>query len=257
MLQRRWTVVGGELIHSRETEGGAWPGLPPIILMHGVGTTTRYFRPLLRTLQGRAQAAALELPGIGPSTSRHLPRDVGEQADVLAGWLRATGWHPATLVGNSMGAQTVVEVALRYPELTQRLVLIGPTMDPHVGGALRQVGRLVVDATVERPSLVWLTLTDSLRTRRRAVYRYFRAALAHPMADRIAQVHVPILLVRGERDPVATRRWVKELFQIAPDAELVEVPGAGHACHHGRPRAVAELLLESGGLGRAAATAGS
>lgn len=257
MLQRRWTVVDEELVHSRETVGGSWPGVAPFVLIHGVGTTTRYFQPLLRTLQGRAPAAALDLPGIGPTTSRHPPRDVGEQADVVAGWLRATGWHPATLVGNSMGAQTVVEVALRYPELTERLVLIGPTMDPYVGGALRQIGRLVVDATVERPSLVWLTLTDSFRTRRRAVYRYFRAALAHPMADRIAQVQVPILLVRGERDPVATRRWVRNLRQTAPDAELVEVPGAGHACHHGRPRAVADLLLESGGLGRAETAAAS
>lgn len=251
MLQRRWTIVGEESIHSRETVGASWPDVPPFVLVHGVGTTTRYFRPLLKTLQGRAAAAAIDLPGIGPSTLRHLPRDVGEQADVVAGWMRATGWRPATLVGNSMGAQTVVEVALRYPELTRRLVLIGPTTDPCVGGALRQIGRLVVDATVERPSLVWLTLTDTFRTRRRAVYRYFRAALAHPMADRIAQVQIPILLVRGERDPVATRRWVQKLRQIAPDAELVEVPRAGHACHHGRPQAVADLLLESGRRGRA------
>ena len=253
MLRRRLTIVNEESIHSRETTGAFGSDEPPLVLVHGVGTTTRYFRPLLETLQGRARAAAIDLPGIGPSTSRHLPRDVGEQADVVAGWLRATGWHPAVLVGNSMGAQTMVEVALRYPELTERLVLIGPTMDPYVGGPLRQVGRLIVDATVERPSLVWLTLTDSFRTRRPAVYRYFRAALAHPMADRIAQVRIPILLVRGERDPLATRRWVRELEQTAPDARLVEVPGAGHACHHGAWDLVADLLLNAGQAGRTAA----
>ena len=253
MVRRRWTSVNGEWIHSRETVGALGSGASPFVLVHGVGTTTRYFRPLIRALQGRAAAAAVDLPGIGGSTSYHLPRDVGEQADVVAGWLRATGWHPAALVGNSMGAQTVVEVALRYPELTQRLVLIGPTMDPHVGGPLHQVGRLIIDATVERPGLMWLTLTDTVRTRRRAVYRYFRAALAHPMADRIAEVPVPILLVRGARDPIATRRWVQELWQIAQDADVVEVPGAGHACHHARPQAVADLLIATGGVGRAGA----
>ena len=108
MLRRRWTVVNEDLIHSREAVGGSEPGVPLFIFVHGVGTTTRYFRPLLRTLQGRAPAAALDLPGIGPSTSRHLPRDVGGQADVVAGWLRATGWHPAALVAHGTFRKAVM-----------------------------------------------------------------------------------------------------------------------------------------------------
>lgn len=243
MLRRRWTVVGDDVIHSRETAGVSDLGARPLVLLHGVGTTSRYFRPLLRELDGRVPATAVELPGIGSSSSPHPPQDIAEQADLVAAWLRATGRRPAAVVGNSMGAQTAVELALRHPDLVERLVLIGPTVDAEARGPLRQIGRLLVDATVERPSLITLTLTDSFLTHRGTVLRYFRAMLAHRIEDRIAQVTVPVLVLRGERDPVVPRRWTRRLAELAPRGSVAEVPGGAHACHYGHPELVADLLL--------------
>jgi 2-hydroxy-6-oxonona-2,4-dienedioate hydrolase len=244
MLLSHRIMVGGDTIHSRETADASVADGPHIVLVHGVGATARYFVPLLHVLDGRAPAAAVELPGIGSSSSSELPRGIPQQADVLAAWLRATGRLPAVLVGNSMGAQTVVELAVRHPGLAERLVLIGPTMDPAARSPLRQIGRLLVDATVERPSLIALTLGDTFRTRRRAVYRNFRAALDHHIEARVPLVSVPILVIRGRRDPVVPRRWARALAGAAPQGRFVEVTGAAHATHHGRPRLVAELLLE-------------
>jgi 2-hydroxy-6-oxonona-2,4-dienedioate hydrolase len=244
MLLSHRIMVDGAMIHSRETADASAAEGPHIILVHGVGTTARYFVPLLEQLDGRAPAAAVELPGIGSSTSSELPGDIAEQADVLAAWLRATGRRPAVLVGNSMGAQTVVELAVRHPGRAEHLVLIGPTMDPEARTAIRQIGRLLMDATVERPSLIALTLGDTFRTRRRAVYRYFRAALDHDIEARVPLVSVPILVIRGSRDPVAPRRWAGALAAAATQGRFVEVPGAAHATHYGRPRLVAQLLLE-------------
>lgn len=242
MIVRRWTMVGDTVVHSRETGHRSTPGARPLVLVHGVGTTTRYFRPLLTQLDDHVPAAAVDLPGIGPSSPAPLPNNLTDQAHLLAAWLHATRRRPAALVGNSMGAQTVVEFALHYPELTPQLVLIGPTMDPRASGPLRQIGRLLRDATVERPSLIWLTLTDTFLTRRRAVLRYFRAALEHPMEERITDVQVPVLVIRGDRDPIVPLRWARQLAELARRGELVEVAGGAHACHHGRPQAVADLL---------------
>jgi 2-hydroxy-6-oxonona-2,4-dienedioate hydrolase len=242
-LRRRWTVVGDAVIHDRETPCAAPRGSRPILLLHGVGTTTRYHRPLLHELAGRVPAVAPELPGIGASSAAHLPETVEEQADVLAAWLRTTDRHPRAVVGNSMGAQTAVELAVRHPALVDRLVLIGPTVDRASRSLARQVGELLVDATVERPSLLLITVTDSFLTRRRAVNRYVEAALEHRIEDRIGSVTAPVLVVRGERDVLAPRRWIRELADAAQDGQVAEVAGAGHACHHGRPRAVADLLV--------------
>lgn len=242
-LTRRWTVVGTEVIHARETSSTASGGDRPVILLHGVGTTTRYFRPLLCELRGRVPAAAPELPGIGASSSERIPTDVAEQADVVAGWMRSTGRHGALVVGNSMGTQTAVELAIRHPDLVASLVLIGPTVDRAHRSPLRQVWKLLVDATVERPAMIGLTLTDSWFTSRRAVFRYARAAYRHHLEQRVPLVRAPILFVRGKHDPLAPRRWLRELEAVARSGRVSEVAGAAHACHHGRPRVVADMLV--------------
>lgn len=244
MLVRRWTMVGEDAIHSREVAGAGTAGTSlPLVLLHGVGATTRYFRPLLRELEGRVPSAAVDLPGIGHSSSSRLPADIAGQADVVADWQRATGRHPAVLVGNSMGSQTAIEVAVRHPTLVRGLVLIGPTIDRRARGPMSQLGKLLVDATVEHPGLVALTLSDSFLTRRRAVLRYALAALDHRPEERIARVTVPVLVLRGERDPLAPRRWAREIAQAVPDGRLVEIPGGAHACHYGHAAEVAEALL--------------
>lgn len=243
MLIRRWTVVEDKVLHSRETADASWRAERPLVLLHGVGTTSRYYRPLLRALDGEAPAAAVELPGIGSSSRRHVPDDVAGQAEVVAGWLRATRRHPVVLVGNSMGAQTAVEVALHAPELVDALVLLGPTVDVAARSAPRQLGRLLVDATYERPGMLAVAATDSFLTRRSAVLRYFRASLRHPIEERIGFVTVPVVLVRGSADPLAPRCWVRRLAAMVAQGSVVEIPYAAHACHHGQPRPVAALLL--------------
>lgn len=243
-MLRRWTMVGDAVIHSRETQDANRGTRPTIVMVPGVGTTSRYARPLLDALEGSVPASAVELPGLGSSSSIEIPRDIPAQSDVVAAWLRTTGRWPAIVVGNSMGAQTAVELAIRHAELVEQLVLIGPTIDAEARGLFRQAGKLLVDATIERPSMLLLTITDGFLTRRRAVLRYVQAAFAHHLEDRIGLVQVPVTIIRGELDPLAPRRWVRRLTELAPQGRSVEVAGGGHACHHGRPDAVAALLLE-------------
>jgi pimeloyl-ACP methyl ester carboxylesterase len=152
-VRRRWTVVGREVIHSRETPGTDRLGARPLVFVPGVGTTNRYARPLLTALEARGvPTAAIELPGLGSSSSVDVPGDVAGQADVVAGWLRTTRRWPTVLVGNSMGAQTVIEVAVRHPGLVDGAVLIGPTIDADARSLGRQAGKLLLDATLERPA---------------------------------------------------------------------------------------------------------
>ena len=50
----------------------------------------------------------------------------------------------------------------------------------------------------------------------------------YPIEERIGQVDVPLLLLRGEHDHVAPRPWVEHLTALAKDGRFVEVEGAGH-----------------------------
>jgi pimeloyl-ACP methyl ester carboxylesterase len=68
-------------------------------------------------------------------------------------------------------------------------------------------------------------------------------------------VAAPIVVIRGARDPLVSRRWAMSLAAAVPQGRFVEVRGAAHATYHGRPRLVAQLLLKEIDASRATATA--
>jgi 2-hydroxy-6-oxonona-2,4-dienedioate hydrolase len=67
--------------------------------------------------------------------------DVPELADALAAWMTSLGIGPAVLIGNSLGCQILVELALRHRERVKCLVLQAPTPDPAARSARQQIVR--------------------------------------------------------------------------------------------------------------------
>ena len=118
---------------------------PAVVLVHGLGVSSRYMAPLARELSPFYRVFAVDLPGFGRSDTP--PRRLGlvETAETLAAWMRTTGLRAATLVGNSYGCQIAVELAARRPRMVQRLVLVGPTTDPAFRTRRQQLARLLLD----------------------------------------------------------------------------------------------------------------
>jgi pimeloyl-ACP methyl ester carboxylesterase len=68
--------------------------------------------------------------------------------------------------------------------------------------------------------------------------------IGYRLEERLPLVRVPILLVRGEHDPIAPRSWLAELAAVGRAAVVAEVPGEAHAVMYRSPMAVARRCLE-------------
>ena len=68
--------------------------------------------------------------------------------------------------------------------------------------------------------------------------------LRHPMSLRLAQVSVPVVVVRGSRDPICGEAWARRLAGAPPNGRLVSVPGAAHAVDWSHPASVAQVVEE-------------
>jgi pimeloyl-ACP methyl ester carboxylesterase len=62
-----------------------------------------------------------------------------------------------------------------------------------------------------------------------------------PLWDRLGAVGMPVALVVGERDE-KFGAIAAQMASALPDAEVIVVPGAGHAVHLEAPEAVAEVI---------------
>ena len=241
-VKSRWTKVGDMLLHARVAGNPAAAELPSIVLVHGLGVSSRYMVPLIEQLASSARVYALDLPGFGKSGRPARALDVDQLADALAAWLRATELNQSVLLGNSFGSQVVVALALRHPELIRRAVLVAPTMDPRAPTVIRQIMRLLRDAPREPPSLLPLAIRDYLTTGLRRGLRTLRFAIQDRIEDKLPHVRVPTLVVGGERDPVVPRGWVEEVARLLPRGRAVLIPGAAHAVNYNAPQELAHVV---------------
>ncbi|MBA3889335.1 MAG: alpha/beta hydrolase [Gemmatimonadaceae bacterium] len=213
----------------------------PIVMVHGAVISGRYMVPTARRLAVMHRVLIPDLPGFGASDDPAQPLDVPGLAGALHDWMAAAGIGRAHLLGNSMGAQVIADLAVRWPDAVASLVLVGPTVDRAARTRMQQLWRLAHDAFLERPSLIPLHLRDIVR----AGWRFATSALDIALDDRIeeklAHVRAPVLIVCGDRDPLAPQAWCRWLGTQSPTARL-EILEGPHALNYSRPAELAECV---------------
>lgn len=114
---------------------------PPVVLVHGLGGRWQHWAGAIPTISARRRVVALDLPGFGGSPP--LPEgalDLPALADVVAALVRELSLKRVVFVGHSFGAVVGVMFATRHRELTERLVLVGGTVQSFqrtLAGSLR------------------------------------------------------------------------------------------------------------------------
>jgi pimeloyl-ACP methyl ester carboxylesterase len=274
-LRHRFVEAGERHFHVARTGEG-----PPIVLLHGWPQHWYCWRLVIPKLSSSHRVAAMDLRGFGWSDIAWEGFDKETMADDVAGVIEALELGPAFVVGHDWGGWIAYLLALRRPELVERLVTLNapaPFLRPTPGNvaglvrrhqlmmasplgprALRQ--RPYVTRTLRRwsrrsenlPGNVrgryWLDIRASTRTR--AAMLFHRTWLTRELGPVIAgryrsqRLEVPTLALYGERDPIVPARLFRGLEERASDLRVEGVPGAGHMLPEERPDLVAERALE-------------
>lgn len=172
---------------------------------------------------------------------------------------------PTVLFGYSMGARLALGVALRHPQVVERLVLESGTAgieDPGERARRRAEDEALadfieregmekfVDRWERHPTLATLApFAAQLRPERLAhrpdglasALRTLGTGAQPSYWDELSRVEVPVRLIAGARDEKFTA-LARRMSEVLPRAELVVIPDAGHAPHLERPHAFAEAL---------------
>lgn len=229
-VTRGWQQVGPWRLHVRHAAGDA--GATPVVCVHGWGVSGRYMEPTLAALGGARGVWAPDLPGHGRSARPRRALAVEQLADLLVAWMDATGIERAAFVGNSMGCQTIVDLALRHRARVNRLVLVGPALDDDARSLWRHFGRLLADIPFERASLTGVVAWDYLRMGPQLLWQEFRHMWAEPELAKMRRVDVPALVVRGAHDAVVPMSWARRVAEALRAPEPVVVPRWGHALNY-------------------------
>jgi pimeloyl-ACP methyl ester carboxylesterase len=170
----------------------------------------------------------------------------------------------ALVVGSSFGAVIALDVLRRYPERVAGAVLIEPPMaateepSPASVELLHAYDRRLAEQGGPAAAELFLRtvlgdaayerMPRAYQDRAKAKWAEIRAdseaLLAYrPRYAELARVHVPVLLLGGERSAPYFRPTLEALRAALPDARLEVVPAAGHMLHAEAHRRFAEILI--------------
>ncbi|MFD1712966.1 alpha/beta fold hydrolase [Amnibacterium flavum] len=214
------------------------------VLIHGIGVASTYFTRLAAELSRSGTVHVLELPGNGSAPEPPEVMSIEDSAALVAAYISAEGLDRPTVVGHSMGAQIVSDLALQHPGHVPRIVLIGAVVDPSAPTALGQGLRLAHDTLRETPSANRVVLTDYLRTGPRWYLKTLGPMMTYDLARTLPLLHADVLIIRGERDPISRGPWARTMADLAPRSRLVEIPGGAHVVQYTHPEEIAALIVD-------------
>jgi pimeloyl-ACP methyl ester carboxylesterase len=243
-LEGRWTEVGRYRIFARvSNQKVESPGRLPVVLVHGLVVSSRYMEPLAEVLSRHFTVLAPDLPGFGESSKPRHALTLPELAEALHAWLRACGVGKAMLIGNSFGCQILAELALRHPDVVDRLVLQGPTTDPAARHLPVQVWRDIVNGRREPRPMGPLSRIDYAKAGLPRAFATMRMLVRDRIEDKLPHIQAPTLVVRGTRDPVVPQEWAEQATRLLPRGRLVLIDGGTHTLNYSYPNAFASGIL--------------
>jgi pimeloyl-ACP methyl ester carboxylesterase len=244
---------------------------PMFVLVHGTPATPQTWMPFVdgsANLRAAGDVVLLEIPGHGAARAELEPGTFAQAGAFVAGALAALDLRDVVLVGHSYGGEFALHAALEAQDRLRGLVLIDSA------GLPREREEFLPEeiAMREHPLAkfgIWLH--DEERVQGALVPHFANAprdefateaflACARSStwdamvelardengtrASELPRVHIPVLLLWGERDlAYPPSKFASRFAADLPDAKLVVLDGVGHyPIEEARDRVAAELV---------------
>lgn len=210
-------------------------GAPDVVCLHGgIGTGRYHWSRQIDALAERYRVHLPDFPGHG-GTPLDPDADYGREllASAVEDYLKGLD-GPAHVAGFSMGGHAALRLAEQRPDMFRSLTLVGVAIRDHEGlGQWRD--RFDPDRLAEEYPM-WARALSKLHEQqggpeawREVCLRDARGELAVDAdLDALESLRAPVLLIRGDRDPVVLPSQYAELRELWPQSEELVVPAGGH-----------------------------
>ena len=220
-----------------------------------------------------------DLPGFGSSEAfaagEHSVEGYGR---FISGFMAALGLGADTvLLGHSFGSIVASHYVAAHPGTVSELILVNPIAAPALEGPKGVMTKLAVlyyEAAARLPrrlgqgllrsQLIVRVMSETMaKTKDKQLRRFvhaqhsayfsafadreslleaFKASVGGNVAEVAGSLTLPVLLVAGEKDEIATLPDQHTLLALLPDAHLDVIPGVGHLIHYETPEPAAGFI---------------
>ena len=249
-------------------------GLRPILFLHGGALTAHTWDLCCLALRDEFHCVALDQRGHGDTDwAPDADYSIGAQREDIRGFADRLGLDRFVLVGQSMGAINGLAFAVTHPERLSALVMIdaGPEVRRRGSSRIREFVNggakpETLEEIIERalafnprrdPQILRRSLMHNLRRQPDGSWswKYDRSrfqrldhdthlAERRRLADNLAKVTCPALVIRGAESDVFHQDDAERLAKNFPDGRQITIAQAGHTVQGDNPKDLVAALRE-------------
>lgn len=258
-FESRYLNLGSHRLHYLDEGQG-----DPLVMLHGNPTWSFYYRNLIKGLKSQCRCVVPDHMGCGLSDKpQDYPYTLSQHIDNLEALIDDLGLENLTLVVHDWGGAIGMGYAVRHPEKIKRLVLFNTAafITDRIPFSINLCRNSIIGPLAilkfnlfAKMAITWASKVPGRMTRRvrkgyLAPYHSPESRIAHlrfvqdiPMSPDIASYGVveeieshlgyfrdmPMMIIWGMKDFCFNEYFLERWKKIFPQAEVREVPQAGH-----------------------------
>lgn len=206
----------------------------PLVLIHGGGSTIESsFGNILPGFAAKGKVIAVELQAHGRTSDRNAPESFEQDADDVAALLKYLKIDKANFFGFSNGGTTTLQIAIRHPELVNKIIDLSGSYqrEGFIPGFFEGFPKATLETMPAPLKEAFLKLTPD-KEKLQVMFNKDVERMMHfkdiPESD-IQSIKAPALIMVTDQDVVPAEHAVKMSHKI-PGARLVILPGFHGAC---------------------------
>ena len=244
-----------------------------VILLHGGGGYIELWKHNILELAKHHRVYAFDMVGAGRTDKVNADYTFDFMAQFTRAFMAALNISKASFIGTSAGGGVALTFTLNFPELVDRLILVGSaglgkevsfllrvTTVPGLGRLFSSPSKagvamlckqavydsnLITDAIVEE-FYQMATLPEAAAATLNVGRSNFNiwGQFHQPITERLAAIAAPTLIIWGRQDPMVPVTHAQKAAKMIPNAQLAIIEECGHWSSIEHPQKFNQLVLE-------------
>lgn len=249
----------------------------PVVMVHGWTNNWTGFIPMAMELKKKYKVLMVDLPGYGDS-GRLKKYTLEIQAEYLKNWLIKLKVGKVVMVGHSMGTFVAAKFCQSYPEMVEKLVLIGAVFKSGKRGRMMKLSKRLFEIIAKKElsqklvkKIVDRDIYSYLTSKYINMYKFDKKIIRHygtlgklkvskeayvqmgveigrtQTEDLIKNIKLPILFLYGKYDKICDLKRARAVLENKGNYCFAEIDEAGHIVTVERPEETARIIADFAG----------
>lgn len=216
-----------------------------LILLHGWGMDVSTWWPIVDLLKDNFTLWLLDLPGFGRSDPPKKAYDTKDYADIIAEFIKNNKINRPSILGHSFGGKVAIKLTATYPNLINKLILVGssgikpvPSFRRLLIYPLARIIHYLVPDIFNFKAIIrkrFYRKIESDYENAGAMKDTLLKTIKEDLTEDLKKIDKETLIIWGEKDRAVPLKYGKIIYQLIKNSRLEVMEEVSHAPHIKNP----------------------